>query len=121
MNNYICFIGIIILMTICEFIGQSCLKHFKMNNHKIHYYLYATIFYSIVCYLLLLSYEYKEMGIVDILWSGISMLIIISTGMVFFGDTITNLDRIGICLIIAGIFFILVEGIHPLKLNNATE
>ncbi len=64
-----------------------------------------------------MSYKYKGMGIVNVLWSGISVLTVISTGIIFFNEKITKLDWIGIIFIILGIFFILYEGSHPSNKN----
>jgi multidrug transporter EmrE-like cation transporter len=59
-----------------------------------------------------MSYQYKGMGIVNVLWSGLSVLIIVSTGVIFFEETITWLDKIGIALILMGIGCVVSEGAH---------
>ncbi len=114
MNNYLVLIFIIILISICESFGQSCLKKFYENN-EIQFYISAIIFYSIICYLLIQSYKYKGMGMVNVIWSGISVLLILSTGIIFFNEKITKMDTIGIIFVILGLFFILYEGGHPSK------
>jgi multidrug transporter EmrE-like cation transporter len=108
-------LGIILLISICELFGQSCLKYFNKNQEKTHYYFLAVLFYSIVCYLLVQSYKYKGMGIINVLWSGISILVILSSSMVFFGEEITTMDKIGVVLVVLGIFLISYEGVHPTK------
>jgi multidrug transporter EmrE-like cation transporter len=52
------------------------------------------------------------MGLVNVLWSGLSILIILSTGALFFNETITKLDMVGVIFIILGIVCILWEGTH---------
>jgi len=103
---------IILLISISECLGQSCLKTLYNEPKKYHLYFTAVIFYSIVCYLLFLSYSYKGMGLVNVLWSGLSILIILSTGALFFNETITKLDMVGVIFIILGIVCILWEGTH---------
>jgi multidrug transporter EmrE-like cation transporter len=105
-------VGIILLISFCEGLGQSCLKKVFSNPDKMHLFVAALVFYGIVCYLLLLSYKYKGMGIVNVIWSGISILLIVSIGVLFFQEIITSMDKIGIALIIAGIVFVLWEGNH---------
>ncbi len=106
---------LIILIYVCELLGQSCLKYFGSNRNKPHYYFLALLFYSIVCYLLVMSYQYKGIGIVNIIWSGVSVLVVLTGGYLMFGEEITNMDKIGVLLILSGIFFVLYEGDHPIE------
>ena len=102
---------IVLLISISECIGQSCLKKFHINPIPQNNYLYylAVVFYSLVCLLLLISYKYKSMGLVNVLWSGISVLVVLSTGILFFHEKITFLDKIGVFLILLGITFVVWE------------
>jgi multidrug transporter EmrE-like cation transporter len=109
MNPKITLLFIILLISISECIGQSCLKKLFDEPSKTHLYLIAVIFYSIICYLLILSYNYKGMGLINVIWSGLSVLVIVSTGVLFFNEKITNLDKIGIFLVLLGILCILYE------------
>jgi multidrug transporter EmrE-like cation transporter len=52
------------------------------------------------------------MGIVNCIWSGMSILFIVSIGYIFFNEIIDIKDIIGIILIILGIYFILYNGPH---------
>jgi multidrug transporter EmrE-like cation transporter len=52
------------------------------------------------------------MGLVNILWSGMSILVICSVGITFFGEKITIMDKIGMALIVAGMVCVLWEGAH---------
>lgn len=103
---------IIVLISISECLGQSCLKTLFNEPKQYHLYFVAVLFYSIVCYLLVLSYTYKGMGLVNVLWSGLSILIILSTGALFFNETITKLDIAGVIFVILGMICILLEGTH---------
>jgi multidrug transporter EmrE-like cation transporter len=103
---------IILSISISECLGQSCLKTLFDDPKQYHLYFAAVLFYSIVCYLLVLSYTYKGMGLVNVLWSGLSILIILSTGALFFNETISRLDIIGVFFVILGMICILWEGAH---------
>ncbi len=102
---------IILFISISECLGQSCLKKFHINPIPENNYLYylAVVFYSLVCLLLLLSYKYKSMGLVNLLWSGLSVLLILSTGILFFHEKITFLDKMGVILIVMGIICVVWE------------
>ena len=103
---------IILLISLSECLGQSCLKTLFNEPKQYHLFFAAVLFYSIVCYLLVLSYTYKGMGLVNVLWSGLSILIILSTGALFFNETITKLDMAGVFFIILGMMCIFWEGTH---------
>jgi multidrug transporter EmrE-like cation transporter len=96
---------LVLFISLSECMGQSCLKKFHLNplpNNNYLYYL-AVLFYGIVCLLLLLSYRYKSMGLVNVLWSGISVLVVLSAGALFFHEKITFLDKLGVLFILLGI------------------
>lgn len=52
------------------------------------------------------------MGLVNVLWSGISVLAVVSVGAIYFDETITTMDIAGIMLILAGIGLVVYEGDH---------
>ncbi len=109
---------IIVLISVCELCGQSCLKYFNLNRDKPHYYALGLLFYSIVCYLLLKSYEYKGIGLINMIWSGMSVVVVLTGGYLIFGEEVTNMDKFGVLLIMLGIFFVLYEGNHPTTENK---
>ncbi len=103
---------IIVLISLSECIGQSCLKKLFSEPTRRHLFIVAVVFYSLVCYLLVMSYKYKGMGIVNVLWSGMSILLIVSIGVIFYNEKLTPLDIAGILLIFAGIACVVWEGGH---------
>ncbi len=113
MKDYFIVLAIVLLISLFELCGQTCLKYFGMNDSKeIHYFIMAILFYSVVCYLLVQSYKYKGIGLINVLWSGLSILVILSIGITFFNEKITTLDKLGIFFIIIGIILISYEGQH---------
>ncbi len=112
MSPRLLLLALILLIAIAECIGQSCLRSFYNNPSRTDLVLLGVFFYSIVCALLVISYRYKGMGLVNVMWSGLSVLVIVSTGMIFFNEKITRLDWLGISLIIAGMAAVLYEGGH---------
>ncbi len=114
-------LGLIILISISECLGQSCLRYFEKNPSKTILFFTGVLFYSVVCFLLVLSYKYKGMGIVNVLWSGISVLVILSVGILFFHEKITTMDKWGILFIIIGILLVMGEGSHDAFTGNLLE
>ena len=106
---------IILCITVCESIGQTFLKRFNLQaGSKYHYYVLGVLFYAVVCYLLIQSYKYKSMGIVNILWSGLSVLMVASFGFLFYDEKITMIDIVGVVFILIGMFCVLYEGPHAI-------
>ena len=107
---------IIIAISLCELMGQSCLKYFNVNGRtKTHFYMMGVLFYAVVCFLLVQTYRFKDMGIINVIWSGISTLVVLVGGYLIFGEEVTFMDKVGVVFILAGVFFILYEGTHPVS------
>ncbi len=107
-NDTMVLIYIILLIVFLEAIAQSCLKKSKVsNNHS--YTCISVIAYCLICILLLKTYTYRSMGIVNLIWSCFSIIAIISSGIIFFHETITLNDIIGILLIFAGLYFVFMK------------
>lgn len=100
---------IIILISICELIGQSCLKYLNIHDKQYQFYLFGVISYAIVCYLLLQSYNFKGMGMINVLWSGMSVLVILTASIIIFEEKLTLFDKIGVLLILIGMFLVTLE------------
>jgi len=100
---------LILMISISEACGQAALKKCRIDN-RWHFFLIAVACYSMVCFLLLQTYSYKEMAIVNILWSGISVFLIVTTGVVFFHERLNVWDLLGILFIFIGMFFVFVKG-----------
>ena len=118
MKQYFGLIVFIIIISICEMIGQSCLKYYHNNYTQYQYYFYAIMLYAVVCYLLVKTYYYQGMGLVNVLWSGISILFGLFAGAIFFKESITDLDKIGVICVITGISLIVYKGKHNIDYHK---
>ncbi len=103
---------LVLLISLSECLGQSCLKKYSLTPTKHWLYWLGVSFYAMVCLLLVLSYKYRGMGIINVLWSGLSVLAIVSVGILFFNETLTMLDWVGIFMVLFGIGCIVYEGEH---------
>ena len=103
-------IGLFVLaISVSECIAHTCLKKFHLDERKTHLYFTAVVCYSIVCLMLVVSYKYNGLGVVNILWSGLSVLLIASMGAIHFGDRLTAIHILGMVLILAGIGCVMYE------------
>lgn len=93
---------IILGISFSEVIGQSSLQYFHKKSGGYEYFIIAIICYAMVCYLLLQSYNHKGMGIINTLWSGMSVIVILCVSIYFFDEKLDTEDIIGIILILVG-------------------
>lgn len=98
---------LVCLISTSECIGEICLKKLHLNPDRFWLFIAAVVFYTIVCFLLFISYRYRGMGIVHVLWSGISILLVLSVGIFYFEEKITMMDKLGIIFILLGMVLIL--------------
>jgi drug/metabolite transporter (DMT)-like permease len=102
---------ILLFIVICEAIAQCCIKKCKLTK-KIEFYILGVFFYSMVCLGLYKMYSFQPMGLVNLLWSCMSIIIVILLGMTIFHEKITIYDFIGIILIFIGLFFVFIKDHH---------
>ena len=105
MNSTLAIVLFVLAISVSECVAHCCLKKYNMDERKKHLYFTAIAFYTIVCAMLVLSYKYNGLGIINIMWSGLSAL----TGSVFFGVSLKALHKFGILLILLGITCVLYE------------
>jgi multidrug transporter EmrE-like cation transporter len=95
----------IIFITIFEAMAQSCLKSYRNNNN----YLYlgvAILFYTVVCFLLINCYRNDGyLGEVNLMWSCMSIIIILIFGHVMFDEELTKNEVVAILLALGAIYF----------------
>jgi multidrug transporter EmrE-like cation transporter len=93
---------IVFLISLCEAAGQSIAYHaYQKSSHILL--AFSFVFYIAVVYLLYRSYAYKGVGFVNILWSGMTTILMIAIGYFVFHERLTTVEWIGAGLILAGI------------------
>ena len=102
-------VGLVLFVVASEATAQYCLKRCKLT-HKWHFYVLAVLLYALVCFGLYNLYDYKSMGIVNLLWSCMSIIAIILVGAAFFHEAVTMYDIIGIGFVFVGLAFIFIKG-----------
>jgi len=94
---------IILMITLCEATAQYNLKKGNGKKDK-NYILIGGFFYFIVACLLYRSYNYKGLGHVNLLWSCMSIIIAILSGMIFFGEKFNKYTCIAVSLALGAIY-----------------
>lgn len=101
---------LLIFTIVCfESIAQYHIKKSKIT-HNYLYLLISFFCYSIVCLLLNRCYDFDGMGITNFIWSILSIVTIIAIGVLFFNESITKFDIIGMVLSVVGLYLIFVYG-----------
>jgi len=101
-------IYLIIAIVFFEAIAQFCVKKTKENGDN-KYLCISIIAYFIVCLLLLQAYSYKTMGIVNLVWSCLSIITILLVGIAFYHETVTRYDIIGLFFVFVGLYFVFMK------------
>jgi small multidrug resistance pump len=92
----------IALILLSETAAISFLKKHSLTGQW-WYFALALIFYSFVSWFLVKSFKFEEMGIVNVLWSAFSVIMVVGSGILFFKENISFIELIGIGLIVSGV------------------
>ena len=98
-------------ISICETLAQTCIKYYHVTE-RLPFILLAFVLYGCVAYLLSLAYDYKGVGLVNVLWSGMTVLMMLAIGIFGFHEQIHIHDWIGIFLIVLGMIVININNVH---------
>ncbi len=93
---------LVLFIILSEAIGMSFLKKYYLTK-RIVYLLLGFLGYASISFFLVQSYKYEGIGIVNVLWSAISVLLITFIGHFCFKELITRREMAGMGLVIAGV------------------
>ena len=102
-------IMLILFIVSAEACAQYFLKKCKVEQ-QMHFFIISVFFYILVCFGLYNVYKYRSMGIVNLLWSCISIVTMLAIGSVFFNEAINMYDIIGVVFVFIGFGFIFLYG-----------
>lgn len=96
----------IFIIVIAEGIAQTCLKNYS-ESKKFIYFIGGLIFYALVSWGLCQSYDIKGgVGIVNLIWSALSIISSFVIGILFFKEVIHYHDILAIILISIGVLIL---------------
>ena len=96
-------------IVLSEAVAQYCVRRCKAEQ-KYHLFILAILFYSFVCVGLYIMYGFRQMGVVNLMWSCMSILTIMLVGVFFFHERIDIYDIMGMILVFAGLVLIFIKG-----------
>jgi len=108
-NQNILIAILLIFIVSAEATAQFCLRKCK-KEQKLHLFLLGVFFYSLVCIGLLNMYSMKEMGIVNFMWSCMSIVTILLIGIIVFHEEINRYDFVGLILVFIGLGLVFLKG-----------
>jgi small multidrug resistance pump len=95
---YLC----VLLILLAETTALSLLKQYSLSGH-IFYMLGGLACYTLVSLLLVQSFRYEGMGIVNVLWSACSVVLVVAAGVILFGEHVGNVELFGISMVVSGV------------------
>lgn len=96
----------IIMVSGFEAAAQSLIAMARKGGGRIPLLLLGMACYCGVAYGLYVSYQYRGVGIVNALWSSLSIVLMLLIGRLFFKEHLSGQQWFGIALLIAGILVI---------------
>jgi multidrug transporter EmrE-like cation transporter len=102
LDKYLFIIFLVTMISIFE-AGSQTLVYLSRVKKSILYFIFSLAVYFIVIVLLYMSYEYKGVGYVNVLWSGLTTFFMICIGYFYFGERLSKMEWIGASLILLGI------------------
>lgn len=93
------------LVGIFEAFAQSSIQWAQKYDSKWHL-LLAVGCYTVVSIFLYVAYNYKGVGIVNVLWSGMSIVLMLTIGYFIFDEKVTFMEWVGIAFIFVGMMII---------------
>lgn len=101
--------ALLVFIVLAEAGAQYCIRRCK-EEQKLHLFILGVFFYAFVCMGLYFMYGFRQMGIVNLMWSCMSILTIMIIGVIFFHEHIDIYDIMGMILVFSGLVLIFIKG-----------
>ena len=95
-------LGLIFGLVTLETLGQFLARKYHDNKEKLWMFIIAIFCYITIAYVLVKTYELENIGFVNALWSGITLISVAIIGYFLFDERFTNQEYAAIGLILAG-------------------
>lgn len=103
-DHFYILLGLVITISIFEICGQTCIRKYR-DNGRIHFIIFGIIMYLTVVALLFHSYRFHGMGIVNLLWSCLSIILAIVVGHFVFKESFNHYMAIALVFAFAAVVF----------------
>lgn len=88
-----------------EAFAQSSVQWAHRYQSTWHF-LLALMCYAVVCFFLYVAYNYQGVGIVNALWSGMTIVMMLAIGYFVFEERLTRWEWVGVAFIVTGMLII---------------
>jgi multidrug transporter EmrE-like cation transporter len=92
----------VLCILLSETTALSFLKKFAQSS-QYQYLALGLLFYVLVSLFLVKSFQYENMGIVNVLWSAFSVILVLSVGVLYFKEAISYAEIGAMVLILSGV------------------
>jgi multidrug transporter EmrE-like cation transporter len=100
---------VLILLTAIESGAMYQLKTFSLTNNIVHYGL-GIFLYSLSATLLMISFNFEEIGIINHSWNIFSSIFGFALGYIVFKETLTKAEGIGVIISLIGLILMNSNG-----------
>lgn len=91
----------VILIVFVEGCAQYCLKNYSKTK-TFYWFLLGALIYGLIAYLLVMSFEFEKLAIVNIMWGAFSALVLTLMAYYFYDETLSWKQILGIIVILIG-------------------
>ena len=93
--------GILIAITAIEILAQTFIRTYY-DKKALYWFFSGWFLYGVLLYLLYRAYYYTNFAIANAIWSALSIIGITIVGVFYFKESISNMELLGISLIVLG-------------------
>lgn len=108
MNETLFLIFILIIVSIAETLALTSLEKYNITRNKL-YFLGGVGMYVVICFMLVYLFQYGKLAIVNSLWNGISMIMVVFVGYFIFKNALTVNEIVAVILIIMATLLVSVK------------
>lgn len=95
-------LALVFTLVFLESVGQFLARKYKDNKEKLWMFVLPVFCYIGIVYVLVKTYDLENIGFVNALWSGLTLLAVAAIGKFYFEEIFSTQDYIAIGLIFVG-------------------
>ena len=99
--EFIYILLLVLTIVSIECCAQYCLKKYSQTNILI-WFVIAAVIYAIIAYLLMLSFRFEKLVIVNVMWGGMSAVFLSTMAYFVYNESLSYCQVLGIITILFG-------------------